>query len=777
MSNISLAELLITDGTDVVDLLHHFRLLSWQPVETPMKNGGVWQTTPVGDGRRMVAKYYDNTNEQMALAVKAGHQDAAIKDLNRMRNILERASDYWINNVNNVPVWIEARSGQESNRRYAILMSGSVPADPPPYSEPFAGRLQAIGVIQITIERDHWKDNLPGIGTDVLVDSVYEYDGTEYGTTDAASLGLEATSRCFVANCRGHSNITHIFRADGTGANMAEEALPWDLFSASDEWTYFGIEASIGVNVNNSHIPINIVFNLNMGDLQTQYRTFTWEFFDPFPAPGAWKDLSTIDDNFKFIGITQDGYLDLMEPLQIDGHVGTAILEFFVSQYRVPFFGSFVTGALITFNGYSVPSTVINGERGCYLRCKCVLAAVPSAGGVDELPVIPEQTDIKVYTANWPYIDIDASGVTGNIPALMETKIRSAITQTFVESACYYPDRLESNFIMGYRDLARGENFTAYILLGESDSSAAFNPTGILLEYPYITFRDDLQAAITDTSGGVSSYNTGISDVLQNITTPFGFATYCEFHQADSYLGVTYTDMSDTEFDFAKVKFDASIADEYKGRFRVYLRFVRDSQYQYPGADEIYLRLKIETNEGVYYTEYKNTLNRELLDFGLISLYDNKLIAKIRANGILPALDSAIEITVQVRTGTITATPSADPCYVFLCDLVLIPVDEWFCSLYPYATPMTNVGSISEPKEVITAQTYEDPTDPNTIYHYSEIQSDGEMILPYSSTKKRLWIIKTWYDSANGVWASNPYELSLISAQITNRYKSMRGED
>jgi hypothetical protein len=164
------AVLKITDGTNEVSLLGgSFYLAGWRPAIAQYKNAGSYVDSPLSEGRRIVYKQFANVAERFDLKQRAASQDEAAEYTGQLFDLLERASDHWLSKGVISPVYLEARSSNETNTRYAVLISGGMVDLENPYSMPF---LQPdCAAVQdnlvVIVERMQWQSAPPG-ETDIL---------------------------------------------------------------------------------------------------------------------------------------------------------------------------------------------------------------------------------------------------------------------------------------------------------------------------------------------------------------------------------------------------------------------------------------------------------------------------------------------------------------------------------------------------------------------------------------------------------------------------------
>lgn len=208
----------ITDGTNTVDFLdtrRGFLLHDWQPSISPFKGGGVWQSSPLSDGRRMVMRNFDNSIETFNLKCTAGSMDTVIEYVQGLMELLEKALAYWTTDWQKEPVWIEVRGAKESNTRYALIKNYTVEGLSSPFSQPFFAFCRALFTTDLTVilERDHWLDLAPGNSICVEANTLQEFDNAAQRVTrnisvaaggddmyidQGAQAGFSGTTRLYV---------------------------------------------------------------------------------------------------------------------------------------------------------------------------------------------------------------------------------------------------------------------------------------------------------------------------------------------------------------------------------------------------------------------------------------------------------------------------------------------------------------------------------------------------------------------------------------------------
>lgn len=174
----------ISDGTNSVNLLdinRGFLLYNWKPSIAPFKGGGVWQSSPLTDGRRLAMRNFDNAIETFELKLQATDQDTAIDFVQYLVTLLEKAVAYWTATWQNEPVWIEARGPKETGSRYAIIKSYSIEGLGNPYTQPFFNVCNEIALddFNLIVERDHWMESEPGQSTCVQTNTLQDVEDVQ----------------------------------------------------------------------------------------------------------------------------------------------------------------------------------------------------------------------------------------------------------------------------------------------------------------------------------------------------------------------------------------------------------------------------------------------------------------------------------------------------------------------------------------------------------------------------------------------------------------------
>lgn len=174
----------ITDGSflnsgqpDLLDLINPkngFIVSNWNPNVSQYKDGGVFSDSPFSSGRRLVRRTFANAVEIIDLKIRGHNQNNVIYFVRQLFRWQELAADYWTGDYSFLPVYLVSRSARESQIRYAIIHTMSIPELTNPYSQPFFSKdgKATIESITLRIERGDWWDTPPGQSECVAASSV-----------------------------------------------------------------------------------------------------------------------------------------------------------------------------------------------------------------------------------------------------------------------------------------------------------------------------------------------------------------------------------------------------------------------------------------------------------------------------------------------------------------------------------------------------------------------------------------------------------------------------
>jgi len=713
MSATGTAILRITDGTTSVDLRDTgvgFWLKEWLPEIAIGKNDGVWLDSPIAPGRRMVYRQLGNAVETFTLAVAGGTQDMTIRKLQKLFNLLEQAVEYWTSDAQTNFVWIEAKSREETNARYALVCNWRLTGVNDPFAQPFetsVANLAAMDELTLVIERQHWLENEPGTGTLTKISAVESYNGRNFGNVDEdGDRQPTSAAEVYIANHRSVANLTHVFRYDSSAGtysgNLLDETLPYALLPdppAVDDCIYFGIDDSIS----DSGAFSSLVFDIMTAGIGYAGQ---WEYFDFTNSTPSWEPLSKL---YPIDNTNQNG-----------AETGIAFDTMGVnSVHWFPIYECEIIG------GTTWSSTAVNGVNGMWVRYRV------TSGGTSA----PIQQNRNPYTITWPYIEIAADEIGGDIDALLKL---SFYNESCYGGPCDYPDKRPcSKIFMGSRKMSRGEDFTAYINLSNEQ-----NPSNIS-----VTLGSD--ASFEDETSTCNRYIPGDYSV-----------------KIDGNATTTVT-----------VTIGAPLANDYIGTYHLFLRGNQPAEATTTRISAtVYIMSYQELRTSVLRTELEHFWPN-IVDLGIVTI---------------PEIGPLDSITFEINVET------TDYHSINLHDLILLPIDELSIELYQadpqvdgWVADQLHLGrkdlsgiesihavadNISYPRHGIQALLKD--TANNTVIGFWTIISNHEFAV-CPNERVRFWFLllqRYGYDPTYYSHYADPTVAGIITIETVQRYLTMRGK-
>jgi len=388
------------------------------------------------------------------------------------------------------------------------------------------------------------------------------------------TLGMEdSTTGHYISNLYRTQNLTHIkVFENGVGYTDVIGTAPYNLFPdpiSAGDCVYFGFATDV--------IPApwqSLVFDLSAVMIADTY-TLDWEYW-----VAAWETLTVVDntgpaDNaFSYLGIN-------------------SVHWEFPSDWAI---------------------TTIDGIDAYWMKADLV--------SVTNMTVVPAQQTRDVYSISYPFVDIDAASLTGDITCLARTALAAI-------SANYGPEGIavrlyENNMMLASRSISRGERFSAYL---------------------NVSRRQNTDAIIVSSSGSTTIALSKIAPSgYRGVYNPTGLEDWAD--------QITFT-------------IATSAASEFVGSYHAFLRCQEYDAANDPG--NISVRLKVSATHGgiANFTSSQQCLtinDYTVLDFGKISI----------------PVGSALESDQVVDRSTIIIQCKADSnnTDMYLYDLILMPVDE-----------------------------------------------------------------------------------------------------
>lgn len=286
----------ISDGTTTINLIDNtsgFGLVDWTPKIAELKGGGTFASSNLSDGRSLVSANYENVVETFNLRVRGFDQDAVAANLRQLRQLLEKARNYWISDWTTEPVWIKVKGPQESLPRYSVIYNWSTPQDDNPFVMPLFNCKDALGdEFTLLIERSpFWVAQQPPNDSTVDAAVTYEWQGSALGNVDEDGILWPSSdryhNRVYVANKYNEANITHVYLYEagvGWSGNLQTGSLPHYIMPNSagvGDILYIGIQTAIVAATYNEIEGAgpfsNVVFNLSREDAGIIIKYEYWD--------------------------------------------------------------------------------------------------------------------------------------------------------------------------------------------------------------------------------------------------------------------------------------------------------------------------------------------------------------------------------------------------------------------------------------------------------------------------------------------------------------------
>ena len=678
----------ITDGTTSIDMLDRWGFLieSWRPNIPGYKGGGAFQESAMSFGRQLIDKQFENLIDTFSIKLFSQTQDNAILRMQDLRRLLEKASYFWTAEWQNDPVWIEAKASIETNIRYALVILGRISEDENPYSQPFLQPdcTAVMNGLTLVIEHQLWSSSIPGAGTSVPLATIATFDGRNLGNVDDTGARETQTDfdSIFITNKHVVANLSDVYIDDGGAfsANLLDAALPYAMFPAvpvNGDALYLGCDTTI----TDSGPFTSLVFDISV--VETGNWDLAWQYWDG----GAWATLDRQDNT------ANDGIVDV-DPFTT---LGVRCVSWLAP--------------------IDWATTVVNGVTGYWVRC-----LVFNAGAGPH--TIPTQQNRNIYAVSWPYIEVQAMDVLGDIPALLNISMRN---QSDDNAGGASPISWSNDVFMGLRSVSRGENFTAFLNISDEQNPAGVTVTAVGVPS---TMATDVQAS---TGRLINVVNQGA-------------------------LAVSAT-----------IRIAAPLYEQYVG---AYLVFVRARQIS-GAVGDILMRVTTDiggtglTQPDKAFTDVHAT-RFELLSFGKVTLPGDALGYGSVTFSIYLDGDGAADVDLE--------------------SLILIPVDEMaFEAKDPDTDQALGIGyrgdadssflsvdSVSAPKKITRAAVGRYATG-LLIGNYRFIGNSN--VLLQSNARQRLWILNTQLNDGSGdvVSRCDNSNANTVKAIQSARYLSMRG--
>lgn len=544
-----------------------------------------------------------------------------------------------------------------------------------------------------------WLGIREGTGTTVYDLTTNGNDGTIGGAVvwaDCCAIYAGAEATCdadtvFITNHHKQAQLTHVYWYDASGPsyspNLLTETLPYEILPAipaAGDIFYAGIDTGIG----NTGPFSSLVFDLATAGDDLSFSNSGGSYWQ-YWSGAAWDWLTTQDNT------NADGAMT-GEPFDTEGVRSV--------HWAQP-------------GDWSV--TTINGVAGYWVRC------IVTGVGVAAAP--PEQDNRNIYTISWPYIEVDADEVGGDIPALVRHYLHNVSA-----GGPYAPHLPGGRWIVGLRSLSRGAEFTAYLNCSDTQNIEGITGASVTVDF---NEQDDTTAP----TGRSCEYAPGSAD-----------------DWGPEYVWTL----------------GRTIAEQFYGRFRAFVRVNQTAGTEASIGARVYATMMYASGPDAQYCSqeaYTRNLNRQqVLDLGEFSLPPGRLLS----------IDDTVSVMIYLE---LTNGDAADVMTVY--ELILIPVDElafeasgWFGSSagplpHLYYTHLLDIDGLSRPKISKRALRREVATD-DIANAYMLMSADD--IIVQRGVDQRLWFLVECQATLPLVISPPEVAHSLQSWRV-QRYLSMRG--
>lgn len=189
------AELYLSNGVTKIDLLGGNRNGTGISLDKMMLSRA--QREPKGAFRQA----FGAVDESYEITITDYSHDGIAARQQELDRLLEQAYNYFTTDVEDLVVWLCAKTADETNARYALVFAGMINTYNDVYAQPFVGKLKKYSLANITLvlERSSWQANIPDYPECIAITNAYEFDPEERTwassrtLTDVQSLFLTAS--------------------------------------------------------------------------------------------------------------------------------------------------------------------------------------------------------------------------------------------------------------------------------------------------------------------------------------------------------------------------------------------------------------------------------------------------------------------------------------------------------------------------------------------------------------------------------------------------------
>lgn len=270
----------------------HFRVTNWEIQVPDYKGGGVFSSSPVAEGQKLIDGYWDNVTQTISFHLRGDtDQNTAANKLGELFKALQAARDFsktsWVRD----PVYMQFKAESETNYRYAFIANARIPQLADMYSIDF--KQLVMKDLDLIVEHPVAFGMPPGEGAPVLNGTRMTYNSQNYGYYDGSGVAEDTAELAYFAMRHNTCNITNMHQGTG-GANQIGGSFPRAILTNSTT-TYFGISTSVA-----NAGPFNsIVFYVSRA--RVGGTGGVWQYYNG----SVWSTMTTVYDSsshFSLLG-------------------------------------------------------------------------------------------------------------------------------------------------------------------------------------------------------------------------------------------------------------------------------------------------------------------------------------------------------------------------------------------------------------------------------------------------------------------------------------------
>lgn len=273
------ATLNITDGATTVNLLsakvdYQLRAGGWSQSDPELKQ--IRRQSQFAEGESLILSNPGNIIETFTIAIYGASHDGIATNLQNLATLQREAKEFQTTRWQTTPVYLTAKTANETNTRYALVVQIRV-VNLPSLQDVFFNNQSAIPQATIIVEREpYWRGVIPmsALPTALTI-----------GAPQAPGTQADATEQ-YITNFRDTFALTHIYNEDNSLGTFSANLI------ASSSFNYYTVAATPALNdavyFGSTQGPFRQVV-INIGVAGVFNAAMTWEIW----TGAAW--VSTVN--------------------------------------------------------------------------------------------------------------------------------------------------------------------------------------------------------------------------------------------------------------------------------------------------------------------------------------------------------------------------------------------------------------------------------------------------------------------------------------------------